>query len=457
MIQEIILKSIKLHEFCGATGEMDLKFNRSLTEFIGDNGKGKSLIINSFAWLLTGKDAFGETRSPFTNNGIKNAYTFVEAVCTIDGEDVELKRIAERSSAGKTTQTLWKDHENIKTTDWKEMFDPDICLTLINPKYLSSKSSKDMKNIIMKILNFRDIDFSSLVMDVFNELTGANFDEFTEILEMFGELGDVDSVSAHIDDNLKALKKQMDERKDNIKAFEETPKESPAPFKFKVGNKYYFNETDAYNAVEDALLKDVSSNLDKVREFATIMSQYALLNKNYTDYLEKEKAYKEDLVVLSDYKEEEAVLKRQKEYMERINEKIIENLNLESLTNNNISFAFKDLFDKNSFIIAYNGNSIEDLSYAEQVRVGICLADYLLKYLGFNYPIFVDNAECITSLPTVDNSRQLISMQVAYGYELCVYGEKEITEVKTLKTMPRVDKSKLIKSRIIGSCFDISE
>ena len=239
--------------------------------------------------------------------------------------------------------------------------------------------------------------------------------------------------------------------------FEETPKEVPAPFKFKVGSKYYFDETDAYNAVETELLNDVSSNLSLVRELAYVMSQYALMNKNYTDYVAKEKKYKEDIVILDGFKKDDAVLKRQKGYMDRLNEKIIEALNLEPLTDNNVAFAFKDLFDKNSFIISYKGNAIEEASYAEQVNAGIILTDYLLTYLGYNYPIFIDNAECITTLPKVDDSRQLISMQVAYGYELSVYGEKSITEVKTLKTMPKVDKASLVKTRILGSAFDLAE
>ena len=152
MIKEVILKSMKLHEFCGATGEISLNFNRNLTEFIGDNGKGKSLILNSFAWLLTGKDAFGETRSPFTNNGTKIAFSFVEATVEIGGKETTLKRLVERSATGKVTTTLWQDHSQVKIADWKANFDPDICLTLINPKYLSTLSSSNMKKVVMKII-----------------------------------------------------------------------------------------------------------------------------------------------------------------------------------------------------------------------------------------------------------------------------------------------------------------
>jgi hypothetical protein len=139
--------------------------------------------------------------------------------------------------------------------------------------------------------------------------------------------------------------------------------------------------------------------------------------------------------------------------MERINEKIIENLNLTYLDSVGVSFEFKDVFDKKAFNLCYKGNPIQDCSYAEQVIAMVKLSDYLMTYLGINYPMFIDNAECITSLPSIDSSRQIVSMQVAEGYELSVYEDTCIREVKTLKTMPRVDKKDLIKTRVLGADF----
>lgn len=470
MYKNIIIKSLKLHEFLGATGEMDIKLNRNLTEIIGDNGKGKSLILNAVAFLLTGKDAFGQNRVFFSNSGNKIGFTFVEANLSLDGEDVVLKRLIQRNSTGKCSTDIWIDHNSIKLADWKSMVDEDICLSLINPKYLSSLKPSDMKKVVLKMLNLKDIDFKSLWEEVIEEATNAlasgsseaedEFDEMMEVVDIYNSEGekDIDKTYEHVASNLKVVKANIKEKKDFKKAFEAKPVIAQAPFYYKIGEKYYADKTDAYNAVEEAIKNDPSEeNMGLLRTLLTVVEKYALQNKDYLDYCEEERRYKENELILKDRLEEENLLNRQISYLERVNEKIIEKLNLAELKKLGLSFEFTDLFDKKTFSICYNGNLLEDCSYAEQVNAAIKLCDYLMGYLDMNYPMFIDNAECITTLPKVDANRQLISMQVAYGYELSYYEDTCIREVKTLKTMPKVDKTDLVRTRILGDAFELAE
>ena len=69
-----------------------------------------------------------------------------------------------------------------------------------------------------------DIDIEDLMMEIFDEVEGTDFDEFTEIIELYNELGDIDSVATHIQDNLKVVKGAIKETKATIKAFEENRK-----------------------------------------------------------------------------------------------------------------------------------------------------------------------------------------------------------------------------------------
>lgn len=457
MINNLRIKSMKLHEFLGATGELVIDFNSDLTEFIGDNGKGKSLILNAIAFLLTGKDAFGQNRVFYSNNGSKEAFTYVEAEVVIGNEDVVLKRLLQRTANNKNSTSLWRDHQEVKQDDWKANFDSDAILSIINPKYLSQLKPADLKKLLIKFLNMNDIDIEDLMMEIFDEVEGTDFDEFTEIIELYNELGDIDSVATHIQDNLKVVKGAIKETKATIKAFEEKPAVSEVPFRFKIGKKMFFSEVDAYNAVETALLTDVEANINLLRTFSVITANYALANKKHNDWLAEEKANTENKNVLEEYRKQEALIERQVGYIERLNEKIIENLNTPNLKKQGVSFEFEDIFSKKAFNILYKGNPIMDCSYAEQVTASIILSDYLMTYLGLNYPIFVDNSECITKMPTVDKNRQLVSMQVAEGYELSVYTDTCIKELKTLKTMPRVNKGSLIKTRIVGGAFNLSE
>ena len=73
---------------------------------------------------------------------------------------------------------------------------------------------------------------------------------------------------------------------------------------------------------------------------------------------------------------------------------------------------------KNAFIFTYDGKDYRWLSTSEKIRAGMEVSDMLRNITGCNYPTFIDNAECITSMQKVQG--QILLAYVKKGAILSV-------------------------------------
>ena len=77
--------------------ELDIDFNGRDMNILGENGTGKTSIIDSFTWLLFGKDSlgradFGIKPTDSEGNIIHQLETSVEAIFDISGEEKSFKK-----------------------------------------------------------------------------------------------------------------------------------------------------------------------------------------------------------------------------------------------------------------------------------------------------------------------------------------------------------------------------
>ena len=95
-MQEIRLTRMKICNFKGIR-ELDIAFDGRDMNILGDNGTGKTSIIDSFTWLLFGKDSldradFGIKPTDKAGNIIHQLETSVEAVFDISGTEKVFKK-----------------------------------------------------------------------------------------------------------------------------------------------------------------------------------------------------------------------------------------------------------------------------------------------------------------------------------------------------------------------------
>jgi len=445
--KKLELVDLKIHEFMGAKGELFVDFSDT-TEIIGDNGKGKSLILNAIAFLFCGTDAFGK-KIDFSVHGTKEVFSYVEANVLVDGISNLYKRTYKVNKRGSTSMAFWENHLEIKQTEWNKTCDRDIFLSMINPKYLSSLKSSDLRDCLIKFIKVKGIDEKDILMSL----------DLDDIINLEDELSEnnIDTVENNYKDILKNTNALIKANKEKIAELENLEIPKDVDEKYVIDAKFFDNEEDAFEYVMDCIVADpVDKNLDLMKEFNKIKTSKVLQNHKIIEYQNKVKdipIFNDSIIKLKEEKEEsEKILKS----IENFNKKIIENLDLDKYIDN-FKIQFENVYGKDDFTIIYKDSPINTCSYSEQVICGIKLTDYLMQQLGIDFPIFIDNAECITSFPELRKHRQLISMTVAKGFELSKYVGDKIVNLRTLETMPKIDKESLIVTRLLGGRFDLSE
>jgi DNA repair exonuclease SbcCD ATPase subunit len=92
---KIELKKLTLENFKGIKN-LTVAFPNAITSIYGDNGTGKTSIVDAFSWLLSGKDSTGKTdfqlKTLEAGKEIHKLKHSVEAVLSVDETEVTLKR-----------------------------------------------------------------------------------------------------------------------------------------------------------------------------------------------------------------------------------------------------------------------------------------------------------------------------------------------------------------------------
>lgn len=175
---KIILKSLTLKNFKGIK-DLQIDFSK-VTNIYGENATGKTTIVDSFMWLLFGKDSKDrkdfdiKTLDPNGEplHGLEHSVT---GVLEIDGSDLKLQRIYKEKwskPTGKAEQEL-KSH----TTDYylndipvkqkeynekiNELLNEDIFKLVTSPLYFSNLNWKKQREILLDIIG--DVDDETVI------------------------------------------------------------------------------------------------------------------------------------------------------------------------------------------------------------------------------------------------------------------------------------------------------
>lgn len=169
-MQDIRLKSMHLRNFKGIR-ELDLRLDGRDMNISGDNGTGKTTIIDSFMWLLFGKDSlgradFGIKPTDKEGNIIHQLETSVEAVFTINGVEQTFKKTLSEvwtRKRGAAVAEFTRNENNFfidgvpkKKTEYaaaiKAIIDEDTFKILTNPLYFNESINwKERRSVLLSI------------------------------------------------------------------------------------------------------------------------------------------------------------------------------------------------------------------------------------------------------------------------------------------------------------------
>lgn len=169
-MQEIRLTKMRICNFKGIR-ELEIAFNGKDLNIRGDNGTGKTTIIDSFTWLLFGKDSlgradFGIKPTDIAGNIIHQLETSVEAVFDISGTTRAFKKTlteiwsrrrgaAEAEFAG-NENSFYIDGVPKKKSEYtatiKALIDEDVFKIVTNPLYFNeSVSWRERRSVLLTI------------------------------------------------------------------------------------------------------------------------------------------------------------------------------------------------------------------------------------------------------------------------------------------------------------------
>lgn len=444
------LKSMKLHNFMGIEGELFIDFNDT-SEIIGRNGAGKSTILDAIAFVFCYTDAFGNTNTKvaFSKAGEIATETYVEIVARVDNIDTVFKRVFSVTKTGKQTSTLFVDHREIKSTEWKKLWDKDVFLSLINPKYISSLTISQAKALLLKFVSMKGISTT----DILSSMSEEAFDALIEELEE----QDIETVKEHFESDVKQNKDIIKELKAEVKKLKLVDKVDRPEDEY-ILNGLIYTESAAFETVMDAYGSNPNKeNKDLVKLFMEQKAHRAALLEQFGMYNKAQITIADDEVKIEELNEDIKAIEKNLSYVDEFYETILSEIGIEKKVPD-IKLSFKNALGEPEFQILYKDVPLRECSFAEQVKAGIQLSDYLMEYVGLSYPMFIDNAECITELPPlIGKFRQMVSFTVEKDVKLSRYVDDVVEDLVTLETMPRGHIKGRVKTRLLGTGFEMSE
>lgn len=169
-MQDIRLLRMSIRNFKGIR-ELDIDFAGKDMNVLGDNGTGKTTIIDSFTWLLFGKDSlgradFGIKPTDKAGNIIHQLETSVEAVFDISGASKVFKKTLEEvwtRKRGAAEAEFTRNENNFYidgvpkkkmeyTAAIKELIDEEVFKIITNPLYFNeSVKWQDRRSVLLTI------------------------------------------------------------------------------------------------------------------------------------------------------------------------------------------------------------------------------------------------------------------------------------------------------------------
>ncbi len=203
MNKEIFLKKLIIRNFKGIRS-LTIDFNQQETTIAGENGTGKTTVLDAFLWLLFGKDSTNRSDINFNiktldENGkpILKLEHEVTAALSVNGNEVTLKRIylEKWEKPRGTSQEILKNHytdyylNGVKLATKKEyeaevsaIIPEDVFKMITNPFYFNTRSAAEQKAMLMDMAgDVTDEDVQSLkpeYSELLKQISGKSLEMF---------------------------------------------------------------------------------------------------------------------------------------------------------------------------------------------------------------------------------------------------------------------------------------
>lgn len=410
------------------------------TEIFGENGAGKTTVLDMIAFAFTGKDSVGN-KIDFINEGRGMARVTVN-LKNDSGISYELCRTITRSVKGTLSNTITLNLEKIKAKDFNAIFNEELVLSILNPVYFFNLTPTKARTLLAKLMN---VDVQNVLTENMSKLA-SNSTEVDQILKLLGPVSKIDEVldmESSIKDSIKVLQKETDELSYRLDVLKLSAQEE----KLKIDG---VKEELSLMPIDDKARAVFKSILDSTFKEEVRLAEIKIVNDEYREKKVNLDIQNRNLKYVKDFFKKYLISIEEKIEKTLPNTKI--NLIASKLETNKITNE-EEMVDKEVFEIFYKGRSLNNCSMAETIKCGIEIADILVLKSGICLPTFIDNAESITAFPMPLYLNQLVSLTVRKNTPLSIgFGDKMV-DVKTKTSMPIPNEEDEPERRVFADFF----
>lgn len=195
------LKNVNYKDFKGITHfEFEIEERNAVVS--GQNGTGKTTLLDGWLWLILGKDSRGSKLNPKPldelNQEKLGLEPMIEATVIIDGKEVKLKRVQEEKWTtpkgqlekvrGSDTTKYYIDDVPVKEKDFKafieKYFNDELLQILSDSTYFMSMNWKKRREYLMKLSTLTDDEIIEKIggKTLIELLDGKSVDERMKML-----------------------------------------------------------------------------------------------------------------------------------------------------------------------------------------------------------------------------------------------------------------------------------
>ena len=203
MKKDVVLKKLSIRNFKGIRN-LEIEFSDRETTISGENGTGKTSVLDAFIWLLFGKDSTGRSDinfniKPLDENGkpILRLEIEVTAVLLVNSNEVTLQRtyLEKWEKPRGTTQETLKNHytefslNGVKLATKKEyeaevsaIIPEDVFKMITNPFYFPTRPAADQKAMLLDMAgNVSDQEVAALkpeYLELLKQISGKSLEMY---------------------------------------------------------------------------------------------------------------------------------------------------------------------------------------------------------------------------------------------------------------------------------------
>lgn len=205
--RKISLRGFKNHV------ETDVEFSNGKTVISGQNGKGKTSVIEAFIWAMSGKDFMGAgDPKAYINHGSERADVLLEH----DNFSIVRSITRKSSQSVKFKKKSDKDYTSISQTDLENLLKVnfDIISSIANVGHFMSLDPKERRDLLRKIVKTRSIK------EIVSDLLGRQAPEIAKVsyLDVKKDLAVVTPIRVKLEKEISTLEGALAEQKRVLEA-----------------------------------------------------------------------------------------------------------------------------------------------------------------------------------------------------------------------------------------------